>query len=529
MKTRLIHTFLLLLLPFFPGIASAQAKDTRPNVLLIIVDDLAAVSHLVETPSIDRIASEGVTFTNHFANVPVCGASRASLMSGLAPSASRFLTYDSRLDQDAPEVPTLPAWFKQHGYHTSASGKIFDVTADSQDSWSEPVWNPEGSWHGYTAIDGRESHLQKAYLYPVVGPRLPTTEKADVDDHAYPDGQIALRVADDLRRLAAHDSPFFLAVGFRKPHLPFTAPSRYWNNEATKAPITDSNLPNRARHRSMELRYQYDAMPLIGDMDEATAVHLRRAYFAAVRYIDAQIGIVLDALAASGADDNTIVVLTGDHGFLLGEHRMWTKHALLEPALRTPLIIRAPGSSAVTTNPVITDLLDLYPTLVDLAGINRPPHLDGASLLPVLRDPNQSSRKSKPVSISRWFNGESARNERYRYTRWQDEAGHTLDHMLFDLTLNPGETRNIVADPEVASVVAELSRELDLNGGNTTWSEEMKTRVSRTARFNFPFSEYVIAATFYPILAGLIALILVALTAGGVWLAVLRIIQFVRR
>ena len=155
--------------------------------------------------------------------------------------------------------------------------------------------------------------------------------------------------------------------------------------------------------------------------------------------------------------------------------------------------------------------------------------MDGASLLPVLRDPNQSSRKSKPVSISRWFNGESARNERYRYTRWQDEAGHTLDHMLFDLTLNPGETRNIVADPEVASVVAELSRELDLNGGNTTWSEEMKRRVSRTARFNFPFSEYVIAATFYPIRAGLIALILVALTAGGVWLAVSRIIQVVRR
>jgi len=519
MRKWLIQKSSLILLMTLPNLTIALEGNARPNILLIIVDDLAAVTERVATPSIDRIASEGITFTNHFANVPVCGASRASLMSGLAPSSRRFLTYDSRLDEDAPEVPTMPSWLKQHGYHTVARGKVFDVTADSRDSWSEAVWNPEGSWHGPGTVDGRESHLQKAYLSPVEGPRLPATEQADVDDHAYPDGQIALQAADDIRRLATAADPFFLAVGFRKPHLPFTAPSRYWNNESTNTPDTESNLPDRARHRSLELRNQYDAMPLIGDLDAATADHLRAAYFAAVRYIDAQIGIVLDALAASGADDNTIIAITGDHGFLLGEHGMWTKHALLEPALRTPLIISAPGSAAATSQPVITDLLDLYPTLVELAGLKPPAHLEGVSLTPVIRDPSLARRASKPVSISRWLNGQSARNERYRYTRWQNEAGETLDHMLFDLALDPGETRNIVADPKAASVVMTLSRTLNQDAGNTTWSEELKRMVSLMDQLNSPYAEYMVAATLYPLRAGLLLLLLVALLAGT-WLVI---------
>jgi len=187
--------------------------------------------------------------------------------------------------------------------------------------------------------------------------------------------------------------------------------------------------------------------------------------------------------------------------------------------LRTPLIISAPGSAAATSQPVITDLLDLYPTLVELAGLKPPAHLEGISLTPVIRDPSLARRASKPVSISRWLNGQSARNERYRYTRWLNEAGETLDHMLFDLALDPGETRNIVADPKAASVVMTLSRTLDQDAGNTTWSEELKRMVSLMDQLNAPYAEYMVAATLYPLRAGLLLLLLLALTAGT-WLVI---------
>ena len=277
-----------------------QAAERPLNVLLILVDDLAPVISSyggpVTTPAIDELAQRGVRFSNNYANVPVCGASRASMLGGLAPNATRFLTYDSRLDRDVTGSVSLPAYFKQHGWHTAAIGKVFDVIEDSAAGWTDPVWSPDPDWYGKQP-DGRGEHLQAAYIDPVGDGRLPYFERLDVADADYPDGQVAERAVADLQRLAVGTAPFFLAVGFRKPHLPFNAPEQYWQSADTApTPLPASwhrpaaNVPRQALHRSPELRGQYDALPLVGDVSDAAAQEIAGAYHAAVRYIDAQVG-----------------------------------------------------------------------------------------------------------------------------------------------------------------------------------------------------------------------------------------------
>ena len=216
--------------------AAAPASAQAPNVLMVLVDDLRPVMSgfggPVATPNLETLAERGYRFMNHFANVPVCGASRASMLSGLAPSSQRFLSFDSRLDEDVPGAESLPGYFKRNGWHVVGNGKIFDVMDDSAASWSEPVWNPDERWHSPIPEDRRGEHLQKGYLNPLHGGgRPPTDERLDVGDLDYPDGAIAARSAADLQRLAGRQQPFFLAVGFRKPHLPFNAPARYWRGD----------------------------------------------------------------------------------------------------------------------------------------------------------------------------------------------------------------------------------------------------------------------------------------------------------
>ncbi|WP_170287358.1 sulfatase [Halioglobus maricola] len=504
---------------------TCSASDQRPNVLMIIVDDLAPVGTSfggpVSLPSLEALAQRGISFNNNYANVPVCGASRASMMSGLAPTSTRFLTFDSQLDQDAPGTPSLPAFFREQGWHTAASGKIFDVIADSQDSWSEPVWSPESQWHGKKP-DHRGEHLQAAYLEPFTSNRFPYAEKLAVEDDAYPDGQVASKAIADLQRLAKRDEPFFLAVGFRKPHLPFNAPDRYWVEESSVDSLpptwgqTDTNVPLEfAGHPSLELRMQYDALPLFGEPDAAEAADIVAAYHAAARYADAQVGRVLLALQESDAANQTIVVVMGDHGFMLGHYQMWTKHALFEPALRTPLIIADPRLSGSASVSAVTDLLDVYPTLVDLAGLQLPDHLDGKTLRPLLENPSLTERTDKTASISRWLNGESVRDHQYRYTRWFDEDNNTLAEMLFDLWNDPIETNNLAGELLVSDKVEQLRDQLLENRQGPVWSEALDAMVSQMKLITSPAGNIIIAAIAYPMIAGLIAL---ALLGGIAWL-----------
>ena len=494
------------------------------------MDDLAPVGSTfggpVTLPSMQSLADRGVSFQANFANIPVCGASRASMMSGLAPTASRFLTFDSRLDQDAPDVPSLPAFFRTAGWHTVANGKLFDVIDDSAESWSEPVWSPESQWHGREP-DGRGEHLQAAYIKPFSTSRFPYSERLQVADDAYPDGQVAAKSVADLDRLSGLDTPFFLAVGFRKPHLPFNAPARYWVDEKGLEHLPSTwaqsgiNVPlNFASHPSPELRMQYDALPLIGEPSDQQAASIIAAYHAAARFADAQVGRLLTTLANGDAAENTIVVLLGDHGFLLGQYKMWTKHALFEAALHTPLIIADPrldqsrwGAKALA----VTDLLDIYPTLTELAGLEAPTHLDGVSLAPVIHSAAEMARPQKPASIARWQNGESIRNSKYRYTRWFNEQDQTLAEMLFDSNADPAESVNLIGKPELAADVQTLRELLAKGRSGPVWSEALETNVRQWKLVTSSLGGLLIAASVYPKIAILIALLLLVLAIGSVW------------
>jgi len=274
-----------------------------------------------------------------------------------------------------------------------------------------------------------------------------------------------------------------------------------------------------AVHRSPELRRQYDALPLFGEPNDQAAKQIVAAYHAAARYADAQVGRVLKALENTDAAANTIVVLMGDHGFLLGQYKMWTKHALFEAALRTPLIIADPRW-AQSGNPgevtAVTDLLDVYPTLADLAGLTAPDHLDGVSLRPFLTKTAQNDRPEKLFSVSRWQNGESIRTRDYRYTRWFSKDNETLAEMLFDLTNDPAETTNLVDYPELSVTIQELRERLSRDRRGEVWSEALGSSVNQWNLVTSSVGGLLIAALTYPISTLIIAVLLLVILLAAV-------------
>ena len=465
--------------------ACRAANGCRPNVLLLMVDDLRpelgtlGAAH-VRSPRIDELAADGVAFRQAYVQAPVCGASRASLLTGLRPTHRRFVSFDTRVDRDAPGAPTLADLLRGAGYTTIANGKILHWDDDDVDGWSEPPWR-------VTPGDAD----QKAYLLPdnlrlvAETGRGPAFEAADVDDLAYPNGKVAEKSIADLRRLAEQGEPFLLAVGFWKPHLPFNSPQRYWDlYDRAQVPLArdpqrPDGAPDVALHGSPELRAQYLGIPParepIPDDLARTLVH---GYLAAVSYTDALVGRVLDELDALGLADDTIVVLVGDHGFLLGEHGMWTKHANFDLALRTPLVIRAPGAARGAASDAIVEAVDLVPTILELAGVAAPPDLAGASLTPLLDDPRVAG-KGFAVSVwtsaisldpGPWF-GESIRTGRWLYTEWRDRDGSLRARMLHDHEVDPDETTNVAESVDPA-LVDDLSVQLRSVTGTAAQSSQ---------------------------------------------------------
>ena len=468
------HIFSTLLL----CLSCLQAAD-RPNVLFIAVDDLrpelgAYGVERVHSPRIDRLAESGVTFLSAYCNSPQCGPSRASVLTGLRPNADRFFKREGRMpsgdvETEAPGIPTLPHLFKAAGYTTACLGKVYHHFNSDSESWTLPPWKvgEGGDWHriaeNFHTPEGRAAFRR---LPNGRSTSLPW-EAADVPDDAYPDGQYANRAIELLQSLSAEREPFFLAVGFLRPHLPLNAPQRYWDlypensinlPEWMRMPV---GAPPQADYNWPELR-SYVGIPEKGPLSDRQARTLIRAYLASVSYVDAQIGRVLDAVDRLGLGDETIVVLWGDHGWNLGEHGFWCKHTTFETSMRVPLIFRGPGIASGRSEALV-ELVDLYPTLLELAGLPVPEHNEGTSLLPQLAEPSLGGREA---AIAYWRLADTVKTQTHRLTVWTNPRGQETARMLFDHRVDPAETRNLADFPESAETMEHLENRLEDRLGN---------------------------------------------------------------
>jgi arylsulfatase A-like enzyme len=448
----------------FPA-ALWAAPDGKPNVLFIAVDDLRPQLGCyrvagMHSPHIDRLAAEGTVFDRAYCMVPTCGASRASLMTGIRPSRNRFVNYQTWAEQDAPGVTTLNTHFRQHGYYTVSNGKVFHHAQDSAPGWSEPAWRPRGV-PNYQLAENQALHQRRSEQLGRRG-RGPAYEAADVTDDAYADGQVAEKSLRDLRRLAAMDQPFFLAVGFFKPHLPFVAPRAYWELYDPGEIHLPGNYhrpemaPDEAIHNWGELR-AYAGVPAEGPLPDQLARTLIHGYYACVSYTDAQIGKLLDELEQLGLVDHTIVVLWGDHGWNLGEHTLWCKHCCFETSMRAPLIVRAPGIAGGHTTRGLTEFIDIYPSLCELAGLPLPEQLQGRSFVPLLRQPDLAW---KEAAIGRYRTGDTIRTDQFRFTQYSNRQDRPLGRMLFDHHRDPGEDVNVADWQDYAATITELQGRL---------------------------------------------------------------------
>ena len=469
----------------------------RLNVLMIAVDDLRPEmgcygNPVVRTPHLDRLAASGVVFRRAYCQQAVCSPSRSSLMTGKRPDATRVWDLNTHFRAALPDVVTLPQYFKQHGYHCAALGKIYHGGFEDGRSWSEPHWYPHGravdtdehDWsrkivtrHDVQVTEYAHAYEEAAAAAKAKNPRAksgPAFEVSPKPDEALPDGAIATEAIRRLRRLKAQGKPFFLAVGFYKPHLPFVAPKQYWDlYDPTQIPRPaidhlPQGAPPWAGHDNGEL-HNYLGVPAGNPLPDDFAQTLRHGYYACVSFIDAQIGRVLAALEQEGLADRTVVVLWGDHGWQLGDHGLWHKHTNFEQATRSPLIVRMPAwPTAGQACDATVEFVDVYPTLVDLCGLPMPSGLDGRSLRPFLENPAVPSQK---VAISQYprggqgtggpLMGYSIRDDRWRCTFWRRRQGtEIVATELYDERNDPAETVNLADQPQWQAVVAALAKHL---------------------------------------------------------------------
>ncbi|MEB2777733.1 sulfatase [Algoriphagus sp. D3-2-R+10] len=463
------------------------AQTNKPNVLFIAVDDLRAeLGHFenssIITPNLDKLASEGVSFINHFVQVPTCGASRAAFLTGKRPirtaELGNYIMFDEFPNKPDSEIPeTFIHHLRRNGYYTVGIGKISHSTdgyvygyeeAVSEQrelpySWDELLFD-SGKWGtGWNAFlgyaDGGNRESMKKQVKPY--------EAGEVDDLGYPDGLTTQLAIKTLRKLKDQSEPFFLGVGLFKPHLPFTSPKKYWDlyNEEDIPLAKNPAIPQHISTTSLMPSSEFNQYALGEEkagvnkqLSEAYARKIKHAYYAAASYSDAQIGLILDELKALDLDQNTIVIIWGDHGWHLGEQQIWGKHTLFENALNSALIFKIPGSKVSKIDNSIVESVDIYPTLMELVGIESHSGLDGESFANLLK-----TKKSQMgnIAYSYYNKGISMRTDRYRLTKYFREAEPTIE--LYDHQTDPLESVNIAAEnPEIVAELLPL-----LEKGNT--------------------------------------------------------------
>lgn len=437
------------------GFSEIETTRNRPNVLFIAIDDLRpelgcyGANH-IKSPNIDKLASQGVLFSKAYCQAPHCAPSRSSLLSGV--HTRNFEGIPMKPEELAPGKITLPATFRKAGYYTIGNGKIYHQREDdAEQSWSEP---------SFSLVNGpkENNHLtfhekESANFILEKNQRGPFFEAPDVSDNTYIDGQTCDKSVKDLYRLAKIDKPFFLACGFVRPHLPFYAPKKYWDMyKREEIELADNRYKPKNAPDALNGSGEFGSYHDRAIEYNSTEFHkvARHGYYACVSYVDALVGRLLSTLDELGMRENTIVVLWGDHGWNLGEHNYWSKHNLLYTSKNAPLIISAPDFKQGVKTEGVVELLDIYPTLCQLAGIPFPEQLEGTSMLPQLQNPEQDVKRA---AYTRWRNGVSVTTPDFTYTEWDNNQ-----RMLFDLRKDPGENINIVENPEYKLTVEKLSK-----------------------------------------------------------------------
>jgi len=490
----LLVTLVLCVISPVSAAPDSESQKEHYNVLFIAVDDLRPELGcygvpVIRTPNIDRLAESGIVFRNAYCQQAVCSPSRTSLLLGRRPDTTRVYDLQTHFRLHLPDVVTLPQHFKNLGYHTQSFGKIYHGGLDDPASWSVPSLFPGRPAYGKAETreaieqqrkellaEGLDLETHVAEKDPDTGltlrlkrprkrPMGPSWEDPDVADNELPDGAVADAAIDAMRQVK--DKPFFLAVGFYKPHLPFVAPKKYFDLykdiEFTPAdnPFPPKDVPEIALTNWGELR-SYTDIPKSGPLPEGKALELIRAYYAAASYTDAQIGRVIDELDSLGLRDRTVIVLWGDHGWQLGEHGLWCKHTNFEVAARAPLIFSAPGQkTAGSKTDALAEFVDIYPTLCELAGLPLPEGLEGTSLVPVINDPGCPWKKAAFSQYPRGsVMGYSMRTPRYRYTEWAEPGKDPVGVELYDHENDPEENVNLAVMSEHEELVKELSRQL---------------------------------------------------------------------
>lgn len=451
------------------GLLTVGARaETKLNVLFIAVDDmnsdLACFGHpLAKSPNIDRLARMGVRFDRTYCQFPLCSPSRSSLMTGLRPDATRVFNLTYHFRTGLPDVVTLSQLFMNNGYFAARVGKIYhygnpgDIGTsglDDKASWNHVV-NPAG--RDKTAL---EPEILNYTPKRGLGSAMCFLSDKDGKDEEHTDGKVAIEA---IKLLEQHrDKPFFLAAGFYKPHTPYVAPKKYFD----LYPMEQIQLPKEpAEHLKTVPKpalASTSPLPYFG-VTEDQARECKQAYYAAISFVDAQIGKLLDAMDRLKLWDNTVVVFWSDHGYHLGEHGLWMKQSLFDQSSKVPMIIVAPGAKGNgKPSPRTVELLDLYPTLADLAGLAAPKDLAGASLRPLLDDPARPWERAAYTQVERGGNkpGYAVSTERWRYIEWDEGR---LGSQLYDLEKDPKEYVNLAADPAHEAVVAEMKARMKKN------------------------------------------------------------------
>jgi iduronate 2-sulfatase len=468
---RVLSAWVVLLLT-----GAAALAEPPKNVLFFFIDDLRPElacygKNNIHSPNIDALAAEGTLFQRAYCQQAICAPSRASVMAGQYPDSLGIHDLSSPLRRTLPDVISLPRYFQSRGYVTSSFGKVYHHHTDDKPYWSELPDLP-GQKYGDAqvnddiikrAADARSRGLTGIEVFKVS--QGPSTEALDADDAVYQDGAVAQQAIDALR--GNDGKPFFMCVGIAKPHLPFTAPKRYWDlYQRDQFEVPPRKLPQAASRLAKtnwgELR-AYTDIPKDGPLTDEKTLELCHGYAACVSFADAQVGKVMAELNRLGLRDNTVVVLWGDHGYKLGDYGLWCKHTNFEIDTRVPLIVSAPELPQGKRSNALVEMIDVFPTLAKLTGGQAPDSCEGQSLVDLLENSDSPFRDSAFSQYPRGsIMGYSLRTEKWRYNEWiQTKTRKVLSTELYDQSKGSLVDSNVVSEPQHKDLVAQLSKKLD--------------------------------------------------------------------